>query len=182
MKIHDLPIFKDELNEIKLAETLGEHVIHMRETLEKHPAKEHIPMLFLRVIERGTFKVENMLIGLANLDENRHEMIFHLGEEIGTKFIPIHAIMVSEAWMSSAPMDGSPYIPPSKNPDRKEVMMFALTTIELKTIGSMNQIDRDADGNIKLGEQLNIGENGGMQSNLLVEFFKGAMSQLQQKA
>lgn len=176
---HDIPIIKGLIDEVKVAELLGSHIAFMRQNLLDNPCKEHVPLLIVQAIKLGSMKVENIAIAIANMDEDRHENLQNLGDKFGKEYIPIVAVFFSEGWLKVVdPKDNGPFVPPSKSPDRKEVLMYTAMTIELKTIGSIYETQRDADGNIQMGPLMNEGPDARVESALLRRFFVGALSNL----
>jgi hypothetical protein len=176
-KLTDLPIFRDELTNEKNAEFLGEQIIQMRKILEENPTKDHIPILLIRSIARGTMEIRTDIVAIAHLDDTRFDMMRNLGQQFGERMIPIKAGLFSEAWMTQV-KQGEPYVQPSKSADKKEVLIFTAVTLEMKSYGSIYALDRNADGNIVMGDLLTEGEEMQMESNLLKEFFIGAISAL----
>ena len=176
MKLTDLPLFKEELEDFKLTTFIGDQVVYLRGLFEKEKTKSHLPMIIVRAVKRGSMHVETIVIGLADLPDERYEMLRSLGSRFCQEYIPICAVMFSEAWMVSVQDRKIPDVAPSKHPDKQEVMAFALVTIELKSKGCIYKIVRDGEQNMTLGER--VGEENNMQvdGRLLKEFFYGAMA------
>lgn len=182
MNIKDSTLIKDVIDDVKVAELLGEHIVYMRKTLEENPAQDHIPLLIIRSLQRGAFEIRTDVVGITHMDENRYETMYKLGEHFAENSIPLVVVFFSEGWMTTMDKDSKePYVPPSQSPQRKEVMMFTAMTIELKTIGSIYETLRDADGNMKVGPLMSEGTNTTMESNLLIEFMRGAASKLKKQ-
>lgn len=177
MKLTDLPLFKEELDEFKLTTFIGDQVVYLRNIFEQEKTKSHIPMIIVRAIRRGSMEVETVVIGLADLPEERHQMVYQVGEHFSQQYIPICAVMFSEAWMVTVTDGKMPDVAPSKHPDKEEVMAIALVTIEMKSKGCVYRIARDQEQYMSLGERITPeSEDAQVDGRLLKEFFRGAMA------
>lgn len=178
----DIPIIKEVINDIKVAEFLGEQIVYMRKTLEERPTTDHIPILLIKSIKRGTMDVQTDVVGIADMDEDRYKTFYKLGQHFGANSIPLVVVFFSEGWMTTVDQDSKePFVPPSQSPKRKEVLMFTAMTIEMKTIGSIYETLRDDNDNMKIGPLMHAGSNTSMESNLLRQFMAGAVSMLKPK-
>lgn len=174
-KLTDISPFKEELEPFKLSAFIGDHVAYLREYFKNNKTKDYMPMVIFTAVRRGTMEVERVAIGIASLGEDRHEMMWKLGLQLSATHIPIHALMVNEGWMSTLKKGETPSVRPSEDPARIEVLSLGLVTVELKSIGCMYKIARDAEDNMDLGECVTTGEDYKMEGLLLREFIKGAL-------
>ena len=176
--LKDIPIIRELTDDMKVAELLGDHIANMRGILDNTPTKDHVPILSITSLERETLHVRQDIIAIANMDDDRHEMLRKLGSDFLKVGIPVVAVLFSEAWIRMVdPNEQEPYIRPSQDPNKKEVLSFTAMTLDLKSIGSIYYTKRDSEGNMKFGDLINDGE-GGVESELLRQFFIGAIGGL----
>jgi hypothetical protein len=162
--------------ELKMA---VEHLkLFVKPELKEVPAYMIVLGIKLRGVDRAVVQRDGVLI--TTIDENRHKMIFEFGQEYAKKLLPITAVFVVPAWCSDMrskdseeQIDGELYVPPSKDPNRSEVLMITGATFDRQTASIMLPCYRAEDGCVRVawGEA-----NSTMDAHpyLLYRFFEGA--------
>jgi len=120
---------------------------------------KHVPIL---IVDGGQGLLIRQLNELPATHQERAELLRFVGmtTAMSGKLKSLNQVfMVSEGWMSLARKDGQPMIPPSQDPDRKEVLIVSGMQLE----GNRKHL--------RLFEILRYGENNGVD---LQELFPDA--------
>jgi hypothetical protein len=141
------------------------------------------PKMFIhfRTLEEGGMlsDIQSAIVAIAAPfnNDNKHDLIAGIGRKFFEKrWMPVAVFMGAEAWMSDIKQedyDAVTFVPPSKDPNRKECLMIAgkTSTNDGCQIGIMIPIKRDEKNNmVRAGENTVTKE---IDAYLLNHFFYG---------
>lgn len=147
--------------------------------IESHPDTEALPTLIVKVCHSDG-EMSNHMFVFEDFDESRFDLFHEIGSKFGTvgAFVPAISFS-SEGWMSTIAnasaelfesMGGIP-IPPSKDPDKIEVLIAAAMTVDRHSSMKILKLKRE-DGTVSL-EPYNADSFSEPNSNLLSSFYMG---------
>ena len=140
----------------------------------------HVPTL---IVEGSDSSVIGQMADFPDTHEARRRWMFSAGfalAQSGQVGALKQIFFVSEGWMSLAAEDGTVEVPPSQDPDRKEVLFIStLKANERRTDLVLFEMVRDDEGRLtelKRLQQPGEEEKGYVDSPLLAEFVSGFRS------
>ncbi len=132
----------------------------------------HLPMIVVQGKD-GSMIAE--LEDMPSTHEARAQLLYSLGFNLGQerKFGQLKQVfMTTEAWLSMGSKDAPPVMPPSQDPNRKEVLIISSFKLEDRSAGIlMYEMIREDEKLVDLKELHPVSEGEGIAHNPLLEAF-----------
>lgn len=132
----------------------------------------HLPMM---VVQGSEGSMMAQLEDMPATHEERAQLLYSLGFNLGQerKFGQLKQVfMTTEAWLSMGSDDAPPVMPPSQDPNRKEVLVISSFKLEDHSAGLLLYEMIREDGELVDLQQLQpVSEGEGIAQNPLLEAF-----------
>ncbi|MBK8025146.1 MAG: hypothetical protein IPK19_28025 [Chloroflexi bacterium] len=142
----------------------------------------HVPTL---IVEDGLQTLFTQIEKMAEAHEARLVQMYVRGIMIartGVVGVLQQAFFISEAWMSTGTSSDTGFIPPSKHPQRKEVLIVARYAVRSVTQdGVVFEMKRDRSGRLAGMEEQDVGQDvsgSAFRSPLMEAFVAGLLGSL----